>query len=296
MFRRLVTYGEESVYGVPASSPNRLLGWVTEFSGGVELVSEMVGVVDGARNKRAVVYGLDVSPSISFLPTSGQPFKYALGSVANTGTQPPYTHEITITPSHRLPSITIVEHRIGSPTHGFRYVGCVTESLEASWERDGPLECSMELLSQRVEQLDTLPEPAGDAGTPYRAEMVTITINGTQYSYATDGSISITNNHTTLPRGSDGFTTGHIANKTDIEAKISLLYMDPAIVSLMLNKESFDVTVRFNRGQSDMLEFQLKRCVASVDAPLTAEDELTQELNIRAEDVRIVALDSIPEY
>lgn len=296
MFRRLITYGEESSYGVPASNPNRLLGWVTGFSGGVELAYETVGVMDGSRKKRTIVYGVDVSPSITFLPTGGQFFKYALGSVTDSGTSPPYTHEITITPSHRLPSTTIVEHRIGEATHGFRYVGCVVESLEASWERDGPLECSVDLASLRVEQVGSLPEPAGEAESPYRAEMATVTINGTQYGYATSGSISITNNHTPLPRGADGFTTGHIANTTDIEATITLHYMDPSLVNLMLNRQKFDVTAKFTRGASDTLEFQLLGCVASVEAPLSAEEEPIQELSLRAENLRIVAVDSTPAY
>lgn len=296
MFRRLVTYGEESVYGTPSSNPSRLFGWVTEFSGGARLASEMVGVMDGTRGKRAIVYGIDVSPSLSFLPTGGAVFKYALGSVSDSGTAPPYTHEITVTPSHRLPSITVVEHRVGAVSHGFRYVGCVVEGVEVSWERDGPLECSLELLSQRVEAVNTLPQPEEESGTPYRAEMVTVIIDGSEYSYSTGGSISLTNNHTPLPRGADGFVTGHIANTTDIEATISLYYMNPEILSLMLEKEKFDVTVKFARSSSDRIEFKLLRCVATVDAPLSAEEEPTQELSLRAEDIKIVAVDSIPSY
>lgn len=296
MFRRLVTFGEESTYGVPATSPDRLFGWVTEFSGGVKTVSDPMGILDGSRLKRTIVYGLDVAPSISFLPTSGAPFKYALGSVADTGAEPPYTHRITISQGYRLPSITILEHRLGASSHGFRYVGCVVESLEASWEADGPLECSLEFVGQRVEQVGSLPSPAEDAGDPFRAEMVNVNIDGQEYGYATGGSLSLTNNHTPLPRGPDGFTPGHIANSTDIEATLSLHYMDPSIISLMLNRESFDVTIRFTRGANDRVEFKLLRCVAEVDAPLGAEEELVQELRLRAEDLEIVAMDSRPTY
>ncbi|MCS7145339.1 MAG: phage tail tube protein [Aigarchaeota archaeon] len=296
MFRRLVTFGEESSYGTPSSNPNRLFGWVTEFSGGARLASEMVGVMDGSRSKRAVVYGVDAAPSISFLPTAGAFLKYALGSVTNSGTAPPYTHEITVTPSHRLPSITVVEHRVGSGSHGFRYVGCLVERLEVSWERDGPLECSVELVSQRVEAVSSLPEPGEDAGTPYRAEMAAVIIDGVERGYATGGGISISNNHTPLPRNPDGFVSGHIANSTDIEATISLHYMDPTIVNLMLDKKKFDVTVKFVRGPSDRIEFQLLRCIADVEAPLSAEEGPTQELSLRAEDIKIVAVDSIPSY
>ncbi len=295
MFRRLVTFGEESSYGVPATSPDRVFGWVTEFSGGVRLASDSIGVLDGSRLKRTIVYGLDLSPSISFLPTSGAPFKYALGSVTNTGAEPPYTHEIRISQEHRLPSITILEHRLGGESHGFRYVGCVVEGVEASWEQDGPLECSFDFRARSVEQVSSLPTPSEQPGEPFKAETVNVIINGQGYSYATGGSLSLTNNHIPLPRDSEGFIPGQIAGTTDIEATISLHYMDPSIIALMLGRDTFDATIKFTRGANDSLEFKLLRCVAEVEFPLSS-DELSQELRLRAEELQIVAVDSRQNY
>ncbi len=296
MFRHLVTYGEESVYGEPSPSPDRLFGWVTEFSGGAEAVAEAVALVAGSRQKRIITYGVDVSPSIGFLPTEGVFFKYALGEVSSSGSEPPYTHEITVTQGPRLPSLTILEHRIGDQSHGVRLVGCLVESLEVSWEADGPLECSAEFAARRIEVVGQLPQVSQQLGQPYKAEQAQIILDGQIQAYATGGSISITNNHAALPRGADGYLQGHIATSVDIEATLRLHYTSPSLLSLMLEGEPFEAQVRFVRAPGDTLEFRLIGCVASVEAPLSSEEAPVQELSLRAEDIRIVAVDGRPSY
>jgi hypothetical protein len=296
MFRRLVTYGEESVYGEPAPSPDRAFGWVTEFSGGAEVVAEPVALAWGARQKRIITYGVDVSPSITFLPTGGSFFKYALGQVSNTGAEPPYTHEITVAPSLRLPSITILEHRIGEQSHGFRYSGCLVESFEASWEADGPLECTAEFAARRMELVSQLPQAPQQLGQPYKASHAQIILDGQSYPLAAGGSISLSNNHVALPRGADGYVQGHVASSIDIEASLRIYYTSPDLVALMLGGEVFEVQIRFVRAEGDTLEFRLLGCVASVEAPLSAEDTPVQEVSLKAEDIKIVAVDGQPSY
>ncbi len=47
VFRRLVTYGEEDVYGEAPEDVSGWVGGVTSFNGGVELVGEKVAVLTG---------------------------------------------------------------------------------------------------------------------------------------------------------------------------------------------------------------------------------------------------------
>jgi hypothetical protein len=49
VFRRLVAYGEEDVYGEAPEDVSRWVGGVTSFNGGVELVGEKVAVLTGGR-------------------------------------------------------------------------------------------------------------------------------------------------------------------------------------------------------------------------------------------------------
>jgi hypothetical protein len=47
VFRRLVTYGEEDVYGEAPEDVSKWVGGVTSFNGGVELVGELAGKISG---------------------------------------------------------------------------------------------------------------------------------------------------------------------------------------------------------------------------------------------------------
>jgi hypothetical protein len=85
VFRRLVTYGEEDVYGEAAEDVSRWVGGVTSFNGGVELVGEKVAVLTGGRGTWTAAHGVDVSPSISFYPQTAQFLKYAFGKTNKHG-------------------------------------------------------------------------------------------------------------------------------------------------------------------------------------------------------------------
>ncbi|MEM2003899.1 MAG: phage tail tube protein [Nitrososphaerota archaeon] len=294
-FKRLVSYGEETTYGQPPSDLGRWIGLVQTFNGGVEHAGEEVAALDADRLKRPVIYGIDVSPSMEFFVQNARFLKYAFGSVTNSGTAPPYTHTLTISPDYLLPSITLVEHRIGSPMHGYKYTGCRVESLELSWEEDGFLTASVELIGKSVEKITTLPSVTPSNEEPFKASQKTVTINGTENLYVVSGSVSITNNHVKYPRSGD-FIAGIVADRVDIEASIDIFYIDSSIYELMLNKTKFDVTIKFTRSTDDYIEITLDDCYVSVDSELPAEGELMQTLSLRPSNISIVAKDDIANY
>ncbi|HID05402.1 MAG TPA: hypothetical protein EYP20_06315, partial [Aigarchaeota archaeon] len=157
VFNRLVSYGEETSYGVAPSDVARWIGGVTSFNGGVETALEEAVTLSGGRLRGYVLHGLDVRPSLEYYIQTGQFLKYALGSVSDSGTGPPYIHTIEISSGYDLPSISLLEHRIGNPSHGYLYTGAKVESLEVSWEEDSLLKASVELLASNVDKVNTLP-------------------------------------------------------------------------------------------------------------------------------------------
>ena len=299
-FRRLVSYGEETTYGTAPASITDVLGWVTTFNGGVELVSETTAIANAERKKKTLVHGHNVNPSVTFYPLNGKPFKYALGVVTDTDLSGvgsgPWQHDITIASDYKLPSITLLEHRIGTPNHGYQYTGCRIESMEARWEVDRELEVTLDFVGKTPTKVTSLPSVTFPTEEPYKAEQITTIINGTAYDYVTGGSIRLTNNHITLPRQSDGYIKEPIADAVDIEASLDLYYLDSSLVDLMLNKTKFDVSVKFTRGTNDTIEFQLLGCVVTTESELPAEGEISQTLRLMPDDLKIVVVDNISSY
>ena len=295
VFGRLVSFGEEISYGVAPDDLSRWIGGVVRFDGGSELVTEEVAILSGDRLKSYAVHGFDSKPSMEYYVQTAQFFKYALGSVTDSGTAPPYTHTIDISDSYDLPSISLLEHRIGSPSHGYLYTGAKVESLEISWDEDGLLKASIDFMASKPSKVTTLPVVTPDTRDYFKASQKTVTINGVSNEYVVSGSIGITNNHIRFPRKGDD-AGKPIANKVDLEASLTLYYVDSSIVDLMLNKTKFDVTVRFERSVDDYIEFRLLGCYASVESELPADEELMQTLNLKPESLQIFASDDIPAY
>ncbi|MEM2333905.1 MAG: hypothetical protein QXD31_01195 [Candidatus Caldarchaeum sp.] len=119
VYRKLVTYGEETAYGVTPDNVSGWIGGVTSFNGGVELVSENIPVLSRGRMFSAIVHGLDVTPSIEFYVQTARFFKYVFGKTTYTGLSPPYTHLLEVADGYELPSITLLEHRLGGQSHGY---------------------------------------------------------------------------------------------------------------------------------------------------------------------------------
>ncbi|MEM2257821.1 MAG: phage tail tube protein [Candidatus Caldarchaeum sp.] len=293
-FRRLVSFGEETTYGTPPANVTGWIGLVQTFNGGVEQASEYVAALDAERKKRPMIHGLDVSPSFEYYVQNARFFKYAFGSVTNTGTGP-YTHTITISPDYALPSVTLLEHRLGTPVHGYQYAGCRVETLELSWDVDGFLTASINCIAKSAQKVTTLPNITPDGAEPFKASQKTVTINGVQNDYVVSGSVSITNNHAKYPRSGD-WIVGTTAGRVDFDATLDVYYIDASLMDLMLNKTVFDVIIKFTRSANDYVEILLDDCVVTTEAELPAEGELMQTLNLKPSDVRITAVDNIPSY
>ena len=299
-FRRLVTYGEETDYGVAPSDVSQWIGLVQTFNGRVEQAGDEIAALDAERLKRPVVWGIDVSPTLEYYVQNAKFLKYAFGKVTTQQPDPTnlpdvYEHTLEISPDYVLPSITLLEHRIGNPVHGFQYLGCKVESLELSWDEDGFLSASMEFIAQKAEKVTSLPSVTTDDTEPFKASQKTVTINGAENKYVTSGRVSITNNHVKYPRSGD-WIQGAIADRVDLEASLDVFYVDSSLLELMLNKTPFDVSIKFARSENDYIEIQLLQCYVSVEAELPAEGELMQTLNLRPSNVKIVARDNISSY
>ncbi len=299
-FRRLVSYGEETEYGVAPSDVSKWIGLATAFRGGVEQAGDVYPALDADRKKRPMIHGIDVSPHLEYYVQTAQFLKYAFGKVTTTQPDPTnlpdvYEHLLEISADYLLPSITLLEHRIGSPVHGFQYLGSRVESLELSWDEDGFLTASMDFIAQKVEKVTSLPTVTPLDVEPFKASQKTVTINGVQNDYVVSGSISLTNNHVKYPRSGD-WIKGAVADRVDLEASLDIFYMDSTILELMLNKTKFDVSIKFARGTDDYIEIQLLGCYATVEAELPAEGELMQTLNLKPSNLKIVARDNIAEY
>jgi len=295
VFRRLVTYGEESTYGEAPGDVSRWVGGVTSFNGGVELVGEKVAVLTAGRGTWTVATGVDISPNISFYPQTAQFLKYAFGETTNTGTSPPYTHVLEISDGYELPSVSLLEHRLGGGGHGYLYTGCRADKLTLSWEADGLLKASMDFKALRATKTTTLPTPTPDRRDYFKASSKTVEINGVEVGYVVSGTVTVSNNHVSFPRSGD-YVTRHVAGLAEAEAELELFYVDSSIVELMLGKTRFDVRVRFSRSSQDYLEIFLDDCVCSVEAELPAEGELVQTISLKPSGVRIEAVDDIPAY
>jgi len=294
-FKRLVSHGEETTYGQVPTDVSKWIGLVQTFSGGVEHAGDTISALDSSRLKRPVVFGIDVAPSFEYYVQTGQFLKYALGKVTNIGTSPPYTHTIEISDDYVLPSVTLVEHRVGTPIHGFRYLGCRVESLELSFDEDGFLTASVEMIAKKVDKITTLPNVTPLTTEPFKASQKTVTINGVDNPYVVSGNISITNNHVKYPRSGD-YIGGTVADRVDLEASLDLFYVDSSIVELMLNKTAFDVVIKFQRAADDYIQITLDDCYASVEAELPTEGELMQTLNLTPSKITIEVKDSIATY
>ena len=295
VFNRLVSFGEETNYGVAPADLSKWIGGVTSFNGGVETALEETVTLSGVRLRSYVVHGLDVRPSLEYYVQTGRFFKYALGSVSDSGTAPPYTHTIDISSGYDLPSISLLEHRIGNPQHGYLYTGAKVETVEVSWEEDSLLKASVEFLANNVSKVDTLPSVVPDTRGYFKASQKTVTINGTANEYVVSGNIRIANNHVRFPRKQDS-AGKPIAGNVELDASLTLYYLDSSVVELMLNRTTFDVTVRFDRGVDDYIEFRLYNCVASVETELPAEGELMQTLNLKPTTLQIFTSDDIQAY
>ena len=293
-FRRLVSYGEETEYGVAPSDVSKWIGLATAFRGGVEQAGDVYAALDSDRKKRPMIHGIDVSPHLEYYVQTAQFLKYAFGKVTTTGSGP-YDHTLEISEDYVLPSVTLLEHRIGTPVHGFQYLGSRVESLELSWDEDGFLTASMDFIAQKVEKVTSLPSVTPLDVEPFKASQKTVTINGVQNDYVVSGSISLTNNHVKYPRSGD-WIKGAVADRVDLEASLDIFYIDSTILELMLNKTKFDVSIKFARGTDDYIEIQLLGCYATVEAELPAEGELMQTLNLKPSNLKIIARDNIAEY
>ncbi len=295
VFRRIVSYGEETTYGVPAADLSRWIGGATKFNGGVEQVGESITSLSGSRRKIPVVHGIDTKPQLEYYIQTGRFLKYGFGNVVNTGTSPPYIHTLEISNGYELPSITLLEHRIGPSTHGYLYTGCRVESMTISWDDDGLLTSTVEFIGQKPQKTTSLPSIEPDSRDYFKSSNKTITINGVNNNYVTAGSITLTNNLIKLPRVGD-YIGGPIADAVDISAELTLYYMDSTIYELMLNKSTFDVNIKFQRGSDDYIEFKLLGCRASVESELPAEGELMQTLTLTPSDLKVTIADDIEEY
>ena len=299
-FRRLVSYGEETTYGQAPADTSKWIGYATRFNGGISQAGDMISALDADRKKRPIIYGLDVAPSLEYAVQNAQFLKYAFGKVTTVQPDPTnlpnvYEHTLEISEGYELPSVTLVEHRLGSPQHGFQYLGCRVESLELSWDEDGLLTASMDFVAKQAEKITSLPSVTPDTTEPFKSSQKTVTINGVQNDYVVSGSVSLTNNHVKYPRSGDWISKA-VADRVDIEASLDLFYVDSSILELMLNKTQFDVIVKFTRGTNDWLEIQLLGCYADVESELPAEGELMQTLNLKPSNLKIVARDTISAY
>jgi len=157
------------------------------------------------------------------------------------------------------------------------------------------LKASVELLASNVDKVNTLPAVTPDPRDYFKASQKTVTINGVVNEYAVSGRISVVNNHVRFPRKPNS-AGKPVAGNVELEASLTLYYVDPTIVELMLGKTPFDVTVRFDRGVDDYIEFRLYGCLASVEAGLPAEGELMQTLSLKPSSMQISVSDDIPAY
>ncbi|MEM2065559.1 MAG: phage tail tube protein [Candidatus Caldarchaeum sp.] len=295
VFRKLVTYGEETSYGQTPADVSRWIGGVTSFSGGVEPVSEEVPTISGARVFQTLVHGLDVSPSIEFYVQNPRIIKYAFGKATNTGSSPPYTHLLEIKEDYELPSITLVEHRLGVGGHGYVYNGCRVDKLSLSWEEDSFLKASMDFKATRVAKTTTLPTPEEETKGFYSSSSKTVEINGVEIGYVVSGSVTLSNNTVAFPRQGD-FHQKHVAGNAQLEAELELYYLDSSIVDLMIGKTRFDVKVRFSRGSDDYLEVRLDGCVCGVESVLEAEGDMMQTVSLKPSNMSILVVDDVEAY
>ncbi|MEM0384489.1 MAG: phage tail tube protein [Candidatus Caldarchaeum sp.] len=295
VYRKLVTYGEETSYGQTPDNVSEWVGGVSSFNGGVELASENIAVLNGVRRTSTVVYGLNTSPSLEFYVQSARFLKYGFGKTTNTGSSPPYTHLLEISESYELPSITLLEHRLGGSSHGYLYNGCRADKLTISWEEDGLLTASMDFTSTKVVKTTSLPEAVPDTRSYFKASSKTVEVDNVQIGYVVSGSVSLSNNHTSFPRSGD-FPSRHIAGNAEAEAELELYYVDSSFYDLMTAKTKFDVRVRFSRGPQDYLEIRLDDCVCSVESELASEGELMQTVSLKPDNVSVIAVDDTPSY
>ncbi|MCX8200813.1 MAG: phage tail tube protein [Candidatus Caldarchaeum sp.] len=295
VFQKLVTYGEETSYGQTPDDVSRWVGGVVSFSGGVEPATEEVAVLSSDRLLKPFVYGLDVGPSIEFYIQSPRFLKYAFGKTTNTGTSPPYSHLLEIDQDYELPSITLLEHRIGANSHGYLYNGCRADKLTISWEEDSLLKASMEFKSTRVTKTTTLPAVSPDTADYFKSSSKTITVDGVQIGYTISGTITLSNNHAAFPRSGD-FVPKHVAGNVSAEAELELYYVDSRFVDLMMSKTKFDVTIRFTKTAQNYLEIRLEDCVAGVESALEAEGELLQTVSLKPSGISVLAVDDVSAY
>ncbi|MCS6785350.1 MAG: phage tail tube protein, partial [Candidatus Caldarchaeum sp.] len=246
VYRKLVTYGEETSYGQTPQDVSRWVGGVTSFSGGVELASEEVAVLSPSRFVKSYAHGLDVGPSIEFYVQSPRFLKYAFGKTTNTGTSPPYTHLLEIDEDYELPSITLLEHRIGTNSHGYLYNGCRADKFTISWEEDSLLQASFDFKSTRVLKTTTLPSTTPDTTDFFRSSSKTVEVNGVQIGYLLSSSVTLSNNLAAFPRSGD-FVTRHVSGNASAEAELELYYVDSSLIDLMTGKTRFDVKIRFTK-------------------------------------------------
>lgn len=295
VYRKLVSYGEETTYGQTPDDVSKWIGGVASFNGGVELASEDIAVLKGVRRTSTVVHGLNASPSLEFYVQSARFLKYGFGKTTDTGSSPPYTHLLEIADGYELPSITILEHRLGAASHGFLYNGCRADKLTLSWEEDGLLQASMDFNSTKVVKTTTLPAVEPDNRSYFKASSKTVEVNNVQIGYVVSGSVTITNNHTAFPRSGD-FPTRHVAGNASAEAELELYYIDSSLFDLMTSKTRFDVRIKFTRSPQDYVEIRLEDCVCSVESELAAEGELMQTVSLKPDSVSVVAVDDTPSY
>ncbi|MEM4189995.1 MAG: phage tail tube protein [Candidatus Caldarchaeum sp.] len=295
VYRKLVTYGEETTYGVTPENVSEWIGGVASFNGGVEVVSETTPILSGGRMFSTIVHGIDVSPTVEFYIQTGRFLKYAFGKTTNTGTAPPYTHLLEIDDGYELPSITLLEHRLGSQSHGYLYNGYRADKLTLSWEADSLLKASMTFASNHISKTTSLPTAVPDSRPYFKTSSKTVEVDGNQIGYVVSGSLTISNNHTPFPRSGD-FSSKHVAGNAECEAQLELYYVDSSFIDMMVGKTKFDVKVRFSRGAQDYVELRLEDCVCSVESELAAEGELMQTVSLKPSNVSLVAVDDIPSY
>ncbi|MEM4288022.1 MAG: phage tail tube protein [Candidatus Caldarchaeum sp.] len=295
VYRKLVTYGEETTYGVTPENVSEWIGGVTSFNGSVETVSETTPILSGGRMFSTLVHGVDVTPTVEFYIQTARFLKYAFGKVTNTGTAPPYTHLLEIAEGYELPSITFLEQRLGGRSHGYLYNGCRADKLTLSWEADSLLKASITFVSNKVSKTTSLPAITADNRPYFRTSSKTVEVDGNQIGYVVSGSVTISNNHTPFPRSGD-FSSKHVAGNAECEAELELYYVDSSFMDMMLNKTKFDVKVRFSRGEQDYVELRLEDCVSSVESELAAEGELMQTVSLKPSSVSLLAVDDIASY
>ncbi|MEM4383095.1 MAG: phage tail tube protein [Candidatus Caldarchaeum sp.] len=292
---RKLYYGEETSYGT-AAAMSKTLGLATSWNAGGEQVAADIRVGERTLRDR-VILGLDFSPSVEFMPLTGEFLKYVLGNVTNSGTTAPYTH--TITPGQSLKSLTVEVAKIGSAARAERSVGTLVESCEISVEADGLMTVSLDMRAKQVSVLDSYTDPniSIPGKQPFKFTDMTFTVGGTPYTaIITSASISVENTLEPGPRSGD-FISKYYLGAVEAEAEVELFFEDNTVANYMLNKTRADAVIRLARAADDYIEFTLPNARFDWEGEVDfGGDPLVQTLRIYPTSISVEVKDDIAAY